>query len=328
MTKAPGRADREGMTVMELMQRFPDEEAARQWFESVIWPHGRHCPHCGSTDTFENPASESRPYRCKSCHRHFSVRIGTLMERSRISLQKWAIAIYLHMTSLKGVSSMKLHRDIGVTQKTAWFMLQRIRKAFDNDDEPPFAGPVETDETFIGGNRKNMSNAKRKALAEDGAGRGTVGKAVVVGAKDRASNKVRARVVEGTDKETLQGFVRETVEAGAALYTDEHGGYTGLKGEFAHEAVNHGVKEFVRGKAHTQGIESFWSLLKRAYVGVYHKMSAKHLDRYVADFAGRHGVRGLDTVGQMAHIAAHMVGKRLTYAALIADNGLASGARS
>ena len=328
MMKAPGRADREGMTVMELMRRFPTEDAAREWFESTIWRDGRHCPHCGSTNTAENGGkSENRPYHCRDCKKHFSVRIGTVMERSRISLQKWAIAIYLHMTSLKGVSSMKLHRDIGVTQKTAWFMLQRIRKAFDNDDEPPFSGPVEVDETYIGGKRKNMSNAKRKALAEAGAGRGTVGKAIVAGVKDRETGKVVARVVEGTDKPTLQRFVRDNAAPGAMLYTDEHGAYPGM-GEFEHEAVNHSVGEYVRGQAHTNGIESHWSLLKRAYVGVYHKMSPKHLQRYVEDFAGRHGVRGLGTLAQMAHIAGRMVGKRLTYTALIADNGLASGARS
>ena len=140
MANAPGKSDREGMTILELMQKFPTEDAARNWFEQQIWPDGRYCPHCGSTETFENPASESRPYRCKACGQHFSVRLGTVMERSKISLQKWAIAIYLHLTSLKGVSSMKLHRDIGVTQKTAWFMLQRIRKAWESDD-PLFAGP-------------------------------------------------------------------------------------------------------------------------------------------------------------------------------------------
>ena len=312
---------------MELMERFPTDDSARKWFEAQIWSGGRHCPFCGSTETRENPKSEARPYRCSSCYRHFSVRIGTLMERTRIGYRKWAVAIYLHMTSLKGVSSMKLHRDIGVTQKTAWFMLQRIRKAFDNDDDPPFSGPVEIDETFVGGKRANMSNAKRKALSEAGVGRGTAGKVVVVGAKDRTANKVRARVVEGTDKPTLQRFVRAVAAPGAAIYTDEHGSYPGMA-EFRHVAVNHSVKEFVRGQAHTNGIESFWAMLKCAYVGVYHKMSPKHLERYVGDFSGRHGVRGLDTLGQMAHIAGRMVGKRLTYAALIADNGLASGARS
>ena len=323
MAKAPGRNEREGMTVVQLMQRFPTEDAAREWFESVIWADGRHCPHCGSVETFENPASESRPYRCRDCHQHFSVRIGTVMERSRVSLQQWAIAIYMHLTSLKGVSSMKLHRDLGVTQKTAWFMLQRIREAFDNDDEPPFSGPVEVDEAYFGGLRKNMSNAKRKEQS----GRGTVGKTTVVGAKDRETNKVRARVIANTDRPTLHGFIRQHATPGATIYTDEHVSYRGMP-EFFHEAVNHSVGEYVRGMASTNGMESFWAALRRAYQGVYHKISAKHLQRYVADFAGRHGVRGADTIDMMAALAGGMVGKRLTYAALIADNGLASGARA
>ena len=135
MSNAPGKSHRKGMTVKELMQMFPTEDAARRWFESQIWRDGRKCPHCGSENTIENRGNEARPYHCRTCKRHFSVRIGTILERSKVSLQDWAIAIYMHLTSLKGVSSMKLHRDLGVTQKTAWFMLQRIRKAFDSDDD-------------------------------------------------------------------------------------------------------------------------------------------------------------------------------------------------
>jgi len=247
------------------------------------------------------------------------------MERSHVSLQDWAIAIYMHLTSLKGVSSMKLHRDLGVTQKTAWFMLQRIRKAFDNDDEPPMSGPVEVDEAYFGGLRKNMSNAKRKELAD--AGRGTAGKAAVVGAKDRATNTVRTKVVTDTTGATLQGFVHRHTAPGAQVFTDEAAAYAGLRRGFAHAAVNHSVGEYVRGKAHTNGIESFWATLRRAYKGVYHKLAPKHLHRYAADFAARHGIRGLDTIEMMGYTAGAMRGKRLTYAALIADNGLASGAR-
>ncbi len=143
------------MTFLEPMQMFPTEDAAREWFEARIWPDGRHCPHCGSTDTTENRGSERRPYRCRACKRHFSVRIGTLMERSRVGLRHWAIAINMHLASSKGVSSMKLHRDLGVTQKTAWFMLQRIRKAFADDNNRPFLGPVEVDNNYVGGKRRD-----------------------------------------------------------------------------------------------------------------------------------------------------------------------------
>ena len=325
MTTAPGRSDRQGMTVLELIQKFPTEEAATKWFEGVIWPNGRHCPHCGSVHTIRhNHVGEARPYRCQDCNRYFSVRKGTLMERSKIPMQKWVIAIYLHMTSLKGVSSMKLHRDIGVTQKTAWFMLQRIREAFRrDDDDDPMGGPVEVDETYVGGRRKNMPKAKREQLK----GRGAVGKAAVVGAKDRETNEVRAQVVSDTTKPTLQGFVRTHTAARATLYTDEAAAYRGMP-EFVHEAVNHGVSEYVRSQAHINGIESFWSVLKRAHKGVYHKFSMKHLQRYVTDFAGRHNMRDMDTMMQMQALVAGMAGKRLMYRDLIADNGLASGARS
>ena len=325
MATAPGKSFRKGLTILELTDMFPTEESAREWFESIVWAEGRHCPHCGCTDTFENPKSEpSRPYRCKGCHQHFSVRLGTILEGSPLPFRKWVLAIYLHMTSLKGVSSMKLHRDIGVTQKTAWFMLQRIREAFkrDDDDEPPMGGPVEVDETFVGGKRRNMSNAKRKAAE----GRGPVDMTAVVGAKCRESNEVRAEVVEARDKVTLQDFIADHAAKGATVYTDDHRAYSGMP--FDHETVNHSAAEYVRDMAHTNGIESFWAVLKRAHKGVYHKFSVKHLQRYVTDFAGRHNVRTKDTLAQMEFIVAGMVGKRLTYKALKADNGLPSGARS
>ena len=307
--KAPGKSDREGLTMMQLCDMFPDENSARQWFESRVWQDGRYCPQCGSTRTHE-AGHNHMPYRCSDCRGYFSVKTGTVMGNSHLPLRKWVFAIYLHLTSLKGVSSMKLHRDIGVPQKTAWFMLQRIRKAWESDDGP-FAGPIEVDETYMGGKERNKHKSKKIK-----AGRGTVGKTAVVGAKDRETNKVRAKVVKDTDAKTLQKFVADTAASGATVYTDDAAAYKGMP--FDHASVRHSVGEFVDGMAHTNGIESFWSMLKRAHKGTYHKISAKHLQRYVDEFAERHGVREQDTLDQMQLVVARMVGKRLGYRELVA----------
>ena len=243
--KAPGKAHREGITLVQLMDMFPDEATAIKWFEAQVWPEGRCCGHCGSTKTGEVPNAKPMPYWCTDCRSYFSVRTGTAIAKSKVPLRKWAITIYLELTSLKSISSMKLHRDIGVTQSTAWFMLHRIREAWaTRNDGDEFSGPVEVDETYMGGKRANMSNAKRKELA--GTGRGAVGKVAVVGAKDRATNRVVAKVVESTDKPTLQGFVVEHTAPGAMVYSDEASAYEGLP--FTHESVKHSVAEYVRGR--------------------------------------------------------------------------------
>ena len=327
--KAPGKSHREGVTLIQLMDRFGTEQAAAEWFESIFWPTGRCCGHCGSIDTHETTNRKPQPYRCRDCRKYFSVRTGTLLESSRIPLRKWAIAIYLCLTNLKGVSSMKLHRDLGVTQKTAWFMIHRIREAWSVSEDNDFGGPVEVDETYFGGKRSNMSNAKRKELA--GTGRGAVGKVAVVGAKDRESNQVTAKVVASTDADTLIPFVESNAATGATVYTDEakaYGPLANLINQYGHETVVHSIMEYVRGDCHTNGVESFWSMLKRAHKGTFHKMSPKHLNRYVQEFVARHNMRESDTLDQMGETVARFVGRRLLYRDLIADNGLASAARS
>ena len=311
---APGKHYREGISIIELADMFPDEQSATKWFQKLVWPHGRHCPRCGCTETNVAAKTSGLPYYCQGCQQPFSVRIGTALERSKVPLRKWVFAIYLEMTSLKGVSSIKLHRDIKVTQKTAWFMLHRIREAWSGECAAvPFIGPVEVDETYIGGKRRNMSNAKRKALKNTG--RGAVGKTAVIGAKDRDTNQVAAKVIDATVGPTLQGFVADHADPEAKVYTDDGKAYQGMPSD--HESVNHSVGEYVREQAHTNGMESFWSMLKCGYIGIYHHMSAKHPHRYVAEFAGRHNVREEDTMKQMEAVVTGMVGKRIMYRDLV-----------
>ena len=307
------------MSIIELMNMFPTEEAATEWFESVLWASGRCCGKCGSVETREVPNAKPMPYWCTDCRGYFSVRTGTAIARSNVPLRKWAIAIYLCLTSLKSVSSMKLHRDIQVSQKTAWFMLHRIREAWASETRGAFAGPVEADETFVGGRESNKHESDR--FHE---GRGVVGKTAVAGVKDRATRQVRAQVVPDTTGETLRGFVASHTQPDAMVYTDGEPAYWGLP---RHEAVRHSVGEYVRGMAHTNGMESFWSMLKRAHMGTFHKLSPKHLNRYVLEFAGKQNTRDLGTLAQMRDTVARLVGRNLLYRALIADNGLDSGAR-
>ena len=310
--EAPGRSHRKGITIIELAEQFPDENSARKWFESIIWPIGRVCPRCGTTDTYEGTHKTMR-YRCRPCNKTFSVRTGTVLEASRLPLKKWVWAIYLEITSLKGVSSMKLHRDIGIAQKNAWHMLHRIRETFAPALAEMFASETEVDETFIGGKEGN-----KHASNKLNAGRGGVGKAVVVGAKDRETNRVTAQVVEKTDSETLQGFVMDNVEFGSMLYTDENRAYSGLEYLYDHGTVKHSVGEYVDEQIHVNGMESFWATLKRSINGTYHHMSKKHLQRYVNQFCAKYNLRDRDTMHQMEHVVAAMVGKRLVYADLIA----------
>ena len=323
--KAPGKAFRKGISLKQIMRMFPDNATAEQWFIAQRWPNGVCCPACGSVNVQTGCQHKTMPYRCreKECTKKFSVKTGTIMEGSKIGYQDWIIATFQMLTSLKSVSSMKLHRDLGITQKSAWFLTHRLRAALSKDGAM-FHGPVEVDETYFGGKRRNMNNATRKALA--GTGRGPVGKTAVIGVKDRRTKRVAARVIAHTDAPTLQGFVTAHVEPEATVYTDDATAYDGMP--FNHATVKHSLSEYVKGEVHTNGIESLWSMLKRAHTGTFHKLSPKHLDRYVQEFAGRHNVREQDTIEQMRAVTAGMDGKRLTYERLIEANGLASGARA
>ncbi|MCY3507304.1 MAG: IS1595 family transposase [Chloroflexi bacterium] len=311
---APGRAHREGISMIELADMFPDEDTARAWLEGVRWPDGASCPDCGSRSVSAVSSGKPMPWRCRDCRRHFSVRTGTVMAHSRIPLRKWVWAVYLSATNLKGVSSMKLHRDLKISQKSAWFMAHRIREAMASDGGF-LSGPVEVDETYIGGREKNKPLSQRRRPGR--AKRGPAGKAMVVGVKDRGTGEIRTRAIERGITGKLRGFVEEHTEPGATVYSDEARAYVGLRYiGYQHKAVHHAAGQYVDEQAHVNGMESFWAMLKRGYHGTFHHFSAKHLQRYADEFATRQGLRELDTIDLMATIAARMIGRRLTYAQL------------
>ena len=292
--KGPGNYWRKGISLMKVMEMFPDDEAAQQWFASHRWPNGPHCPYCGSFNVQSNIKHRSMTHRCRDCpkRRMFSLKTGTVMQSSPLGYRVWAIAIYLFTTNLKSVSSMKLHRDLNICQKSAWFLAHRLRESW-KETGMPFLGPVEVDETGMGGLRKNMSHKKKKKMKKT---RGMASKTMVAGVKDRATNKVSAAVIENRDAQTLHTFIEDRVHSDAKVFTDEHSGYKGMV-FFEHETITHATGEYVKKDTvvHTQGIESFWAMLKRAHKGTFHKISPKHLDRYVTEFAGRHNARGRDT---------------------------------
>lgn len=225
--KAPGKHYRKGITLVEVFRMFPDDATAEQWFVNVRWPDGVQCPHCGSDSVQIKSSHKTMPFRCrnyKECGKRFSAKTNSIMESSKLGHQIWAVATYLLTTSLKSVSSMKLHRDLGVTQTTAWYLAHRIRKSFEQDDQN-FSGIVEVDETYVGGLEKNKHWDKKL-----NAGRGGVGKSIVAGVKDREANQVSVKVIENTKRPTLHDFINDNVEEGSTVCTDDFMSYNNMQG--------------------------------------------------------------------------------------------------
>lgn len=303
----------ETVSLYQFFQRFPGEEEARQYFETNRWAGEISCPHCGSLSVAAVKDMKPMPYRCRDCRQHFSVRTGTVLAESRLPLHKWLMAIYMMTTARKGIPSTQMARELGITQKSAWFLAQRIRETWLAKSDGDMGDHLQVDEAFIGGKEKNKHESKRQHI-----GRGGVGKVAVVGLRDQ-NDQVRATPVADTTAKTLVGFIEANAPAGATVVSDEFSAYRSLTAKgFTHHTVNHGAGEYVRHYCiHTNGIESFWALLKRGHYGIYHYMSPKHLHRYVNEFSFRHNTAQAGTMRFIEMTIARMMGKRLTYKELV-----------
>lgn len=306
----------EPKTLIEAVRHFADPDVCLNLMIKLRWPNGVTCPTCGNQDA--SFISTRRVWKCKVDHakRQFSVKVGTVFEDSPIALDKWLTAIWLITNAKNGVSSYEIARDLGVTQKTAWFMMHRIRLAMETDSEP-FSGKVEVDETFIGGKARFMHKDKR---AEKITGTGGMGKTAVMGLLERhgpdGTSRVKTKVISNRRRKTLSSEVRQRVTSGSEVFTDAFRSYDDLSRDYVHQVIDH-AEEYVRGQVHTNGIENFWSLLKRAIRGTYVNVEPFHLFRYLDEESFRYNARKSDDASRFQKVAGAVAGKRLTYRELI-----------
>lgn len=314
-------------TLLEAIQYFSDEQVCIDAVASLRWPNGDAvCPDCGTDQPYYLASQKRWKCRMKTCRRQFSVKVGTIFESSPIPLQKWLPAFWLLTNCKNGISSHELARDLKVTQKTAWFMLQRIREALRDERTHKLggSGPVESDETYIGPIPAKMHKdrkAKYTAMrGQDLRGGSFVGKTAVHGLLDRELRQVRAKVLPNVKRETLQNEILKNVKHGSTMHTDEAVAYDGLRRRYVHEVVNHS-ETYVKGQVHTNGLENFWSLLKRSLRGTYVAVEPFHLDRYLDEQVFRFNNRAtkdnpLTDTDRFALAVSQVTGRRLTYAKL------------
>lgn len=294
-------------TLLEAVKYFSDPDTALGCMVAIRWPDGITCPRCDSTE--HSFVRTRRIWICKGCKKHFSVKLGTIMEDSPIGLDKWLSAIWLIVNAKNGISSYEIHRSLGITQKSAWFLLHRIRKAMQTGTFNKFIGPCEVDETYIGGKARNMHKGRRKAQ-----GTGFEGKVAVLGLLER-HGEVRTTVIPNNRRQHLHASIHRHIEQGSQVFTDSLRSYNGLDSQYVHNVINH-AERYVDGQIHTNGIENFWSLLKRSIRGTYISIEPFHLFRYLDEQSFRFNNRKGNDSDRFLKAAQNITGKRVTYSQL------------